>query len=100
MKRSWLLRLKEWLAKRSKKPWATFETTGPDENGRLPFTIYANPAFINLLKKHGMGATTDEETLQLFFLQTRMVPEEFEDDTINPEGTPNLTNEANQFRRG
>ncbi len=100
MKRSWLLKLKELISKRSPKPWAAFETIGPDANGRLPFTIYANPAFIKLLKDHGMGATTDEETLQLFFLQTRMVPEDFADDTVNPEGTPNLTNEANQFRRG
>lgn len=100
MKRSLLIRLKELLMRRSKKPWATFETTGPDSEGRVEFSISYNMAFVANLHKQGMGATSPEETVQLFFLQMRMLPEDVMDDSVNPEGTPTLTNEANQFRRG
>lgn len=102
MKRSWLIQLKELLARRSKKPWACFETTGPDKDGRVGFSISYNEAFIKNLSDLGMSGTTPEETVQLFFLQMRMVPEAMMDqeDTVNPEATPNLTNEANQLIRG
>jgi hypothetical protein len=50
----------------------------------------------------GMSGTTPEETIQMFFLQMRMIPETMldQEDTVNPEATPNLTNEANQLIRG
>lgn len=101
MKRSWLIAIKEFISRRSKKPWACFETTGPDRSGRVAFSISANKAFVEHLHSLGMGATTDEETLQMFFIQMRIVPEDLlVEDAVNPESTPNLTNEANQFRRG
>ena len=100
MKRSLLIQLKELLMRRSKKPWACFETTGPDREGRVAFTISYNNAFVENLRNQGMAATPAEETVQLFFLQMRMLPESMMDDAVNPEATPNLTNEANQFRRG
>lgn len=102
MKRSWLIRLKELIARRSKKPWACFETSGPDKDGRVAFSISYNDAFALNLINLGMGASTYEETVQMFFLQLRMIPEELAgtEEAVNPEATPNLTNEANQFRRG
>jgi len=101
MKRSWLLTLKEFVSWRSKKPWACFETSGPTKEGRVEFSISANKAFIENLKTLGMGGTTDEETVQLFFLQMRMVPEDMvQEDAVSPEATPNLTHEANKFVRG
>lgn len=102
MKRSWLIQIKELLARRSKKPWACFETTGPDKDGRVGFSISYNDAFIKNMANLGMSGTTPEETVQLFFLQMRMIPESMMDqeDTVNPEATPNLTNEANQLIRG
>ncbi len=103
MKRSWLIAVKETLAGFSGKPWACFETTGPDETGKLGFSISWNPAFVRNLEKLGMGGQTEEETIQLFFLQLRMIPDsmmEKESEAINPEATPHLTDEANQFRRG
>lgn len=100
MKASYLLRIKNFLASRSKKPWACFETTGPDREGRIAFSINANKAFIENLKNLGMGGINDEETVQMFFLQTRMIPEHILEEAVNPEETPNLTNEANEFRRG
>lgn len=103
MKRSLLVALKEKLSYRSKKPWACFETSGPDESGRLGFSISWNAAFTENLQKLGMAGQTDEETIQMFFLQMRMLPEKMldeVDEVVNPEATPNLTSEANQFIRG
>ncbi len=102
MKRSWLLKLKELLSRKSKKPWACFETTGPDAEGRVAFSISFNDAFIQNLSDLGMSGTTPEETVQMFFLQMRMIPESMMDqeDTVNPDATPNLTNEVNQLIRG
>lgn len=102
MKRSWLIRAKEFLSRRSKQPWACFETTGPDKEGRVAFSIAYNDAFITNLSNMGMSGTTPEETIQMFFLQMRMIPETMldQEDTVNPEATPNLTNEANQLIRG
>ena len=101
MKRSKLVALKEKLSAHSITPWACFETSGPDETGKLGFAISWNEAFTTNLQKLGMAGQTDEETIQMFFLQLRMLPEKLmEDETINPEATPNLTSEANQFRRG
>lgn len=101
MKRSWLLQLKELIARRSKKPWACFETTGPDKDGRVGFSISYNDAFIQNLSNLGMSGTTPEETVQLFFLQMRMVPENMmeAEQTVNPEAMPNLSSEAARFIR-
>jgi len=104
MKRSWLVSIKEKIAQRSKNPWACFETSGPDESGRIGFSISWNPAFVRNLEKLGMGGATEEETIQLFFLQVRMIPDSMNPDAeveaINPEATPELTSEANKFVRG
>ncbi len=105
MKRSTLIWLKEKLSSRSKKPWACFETTGVSEDGRVEFSIAWNAAFIENLKQRGFSAATEEEMVQMFFLSARMLPEdlakEIEEagDAVNPEATPNLTNDANRFVR-
>lgn len=101
MKSSWLMGLKEFISKNSKKPWAAFETEGPSEDGRLEFSIRWNKAFIKLLKKSGYEGTTDEETVQMFFIMTHMLPEDMmhEDNTVNPDGTPRLSSDANILKR-
>ena len=102
MKRSLLVKVKEMLANRSKKPWASFETDGPDENGRVGFAISWNSAFIERLRAAGYQEITDEETVQMFFMSIRMIPEAYaadEEHTVNPEATPRLTSEANILRR-
>lgn len=101
MKRSWLINIKEWLANFSSKPWACIETTGVNANGEVHFSISANKAFLENQQKLGLAGQNDEETMQLFFLQIGLAaraddPEEF----VNPEATPNLSNEANVFKRG
>lgn len=103
MKRSWLISFREWLASFSSKPWACFETTGPNEQGEVHFSISANKAFLENQQRLGMAGQTDEETLQLFFLQIGLAARgslEEETDAVNPEATPHLSDEANVFRRG
>lgn len=102
MKHSFLSKLQEFIKKFSKKPWASFETTGPQSDGRLEFTISWNNAFIDVLKKAGYEGETEEEMVQLFYLSTQMLPENIIDEMemgVNPDATPNLTNEANILRR-
>ena len=99
MKRSKLIAAAERLKKNSKEPWACFETSGPDKDGRVGFSVSYNQAFIDNLTQLGLSGMTDEETVQLFFLQMRMVPEGVDQEAVNPTATPNLTNEANRFVR-
>lgn len=100
MKRKFLISLQEKISANSKDPWACFETSGPDSEGRLGFSISWNKSFIANLHRQGIQGITDEETVQMFFLTIRMLPENMMDeDTVNPESTPNLTSEANTLRR-
>ena len=101
MKRSVLINLKEKLEAKNKKPWACFETAGIEEDGRVSMTCSWNKAFIDNLKKHGYGGMTDEETVQLFFMSSQMIPEGMlgDQDTVNPTAHPQLTSEANTLVR-
>jgi hypothetical protein len=101
MKRSWLISIKEWLMSFSAKPWACIETSGANANGEVHFSISANKAFLEQQQRLGMAGQTDEETLQLFFLQLGLAAQGItDDDIVNPEATPQLSSEANVFRRG
>lgn len=103
MKQSFLVKVKEWWFKNSDKPWACFETDGPSRDGILEFSISWNNSFVERLKRLGYTGGNDEELVQLFFLSTRVLPEnllnESADDTVNPEGMPRLTSEMNELRR-
>lgn len=101
MKRSRLIAIQEWFKKKSSKPWAAFETTGPNDEGMVEFSISWNKAFIENLQKRGYDGANEEDTVSMFFLSTRMIPGDMfeEDDTINPEATPRLTSEANILKR-
>lgn len=100
MKRGFLTSLKEFLRKRSKKPWAAFETSGPDAEGRLEFTMSWNNSFVNRLKSVGYEADSEEEMVQMFFISTAMIPENLVgDDSINPSSMPKLSSEANYLKR-
>lgn len=102
MKRSFLVKVKEFFANRSRQPWACFETAGIDAaTGAVAFSISWNHEFIKNLHAHGFHGTTDEESVQMFFLSARMIPEELvgSEDAVNPSATPNLTSEANRLVR-
>lgn len=103
MKRSKLLVIKEWLAKGSKKPWAAFETAGPNQDGIMEFSISWNAAFVNKLRHLGFTGGNDEELVHMFFLSTRVLPEgilrsEASDESVNPSEMPRLSKEANYFK--
>jgi hypothetical protein len=103
MKRNFFIGLVEKLKKNKKEPWACFETTGVSAEGRVAFSISWNEAFIENLHKYGFIGQTDEESVQLFFLHSRMRPEELagipDDQGAIAEATPELTSEANTLRR-
>ena len=99
MNSSSLVKLTELLKARSKTPWACFETNGFSEEG-LGIAMSWNKAFIGMLHQNGIQGTSDQETLQLFFLfMASRVSEGVggENEVVNPSGTPNLTSEANRF---
>jgi len=98
---SLLTKLKEKLLARSKRPWACFETAGPDKDGRVQFSIACNKAFIKNLRGVGYEGMTDEEIVQFFFISARMLPEEMlqDENIVSPTATPRLTSEANILRR-
>jgi hypothetical protein len=99
MKRSFLIIAKELSEKFSNKPWGCFETSGVTKEGIIEFSISYNKALVENLRNYGLEGTTDEELVQTFFLMSRMVPKSWEEDeeAINPQATPHLTNEANRF---
>jgi hypothetical protein len=103
MKQSFLVRTKEFFAKKSKTPWAVFETAGPSPDGILEFSISWNNAFVEKLKKQGYEGANDEEIVHIFFLSTRVLPEnllnDVADDSVNPEAMPRLSSEANFLRK-
>lgn len=101
MKESLLVSLNEKLVSRSSKPWACFETEGVTDDG-LGIAMHWNKAFLKKLHSQGIQGNDDRETMQLFFLfmASRIAEATSNDgDAVNPEATPNLSNEANRFVR-
>lgn len=100
MKSKPLIKLQEVLMKRSKEPWACFETNGLTDEG-LGIAMSWNPAFIQMLQEHGIHGVNDQETIQLFFLfMANRVADGIEgENTVNPAATPQLTSEANTLVR-
>lgn len=99
MKRNIILSIQDFLRKRSKRPWACFETDGFSKEG-LGIRMYWNKAFIKGLHEHGIQATSDQETVQMMFLYISSQVTGFTvggAEIVNPEATPQLTNEANTF---
>ena len=92
--------LKEKFKSKSSQPWAEFETPGLDDQGRIKWIMRWNNAFIDSLRKSGFGGMTEEETVQQFFMMCQMMPDGMQpNETVNPTSMPNLSNEANSFRR-
>jgi len=100
MKSKFLIWLQEKLANLSDAPWACFETTGVDGEGRIGWSMRWNKAFIAQLNARGYQSTSDEETVQTFFIGCQMLPESlYGEEIVNPAATPNLSNEANILKR-
>jgi hypothetical protein len=101
MKPSKLVTLNEMMVAKSKQPWACFETNGIGEKG-LGIAMHWNKSFIDMLHHHQIQGTTEQETLQLFFLyMAGQIADSVAggEDTVNPAEMPSLTAEANRFVR-
>lgn len=95
--------LKEKFKGMSKKPWAEFETSGMEADGRIKWNMRWNTAFIDQLHRNGFSGMTTEETVQNFFLMCQMLPDgATQNETVSPASMPNLSSEAetlNTIRR-
>lgn len=96
MKRSFVVALKEFFVRKSKTPWAAIEFNGVHD-GTVSFAMSWNEAFIRNLDSVGFTGINQEETVQNFMMY--MANMQAVQDVVNPEGMPNLTNEANTLRR-
>ena len=94
MKSSLLVRLKEFIAGFSKRPWACFETAGPTDDGSVGFRISCNKAFITQLQRMGYTGINDEETAQIFFMSIQTGTTD-----INPAELPLLSTDSNVIKR-
>jgi hypothetical protein len=99
MKGSLIIKLKELISGRSKKPWANIECNGFNDDMGIGFSMSWNQAFIRNLEERGFQGIDENETVNNFmlFCGAQMVNDR--QDEINPDATPNLTSEANTFRR-
>lgn len=89
------------LKSRSKKPWASFQTNGFGEDGRIKFEISYNKAFIENLSAHGIRGINDQETVMRFLVASQMLPEEMlENDIVRSEAHPMLQSDKNILREG
>ena len=91
----------DWRRNKSKEPWASFEVTGFEEDGRIKVTTNWNAAFIKKIYALGFQAETEEDSVQLFFYTAQARPTEFdgaEDDPATSSGHPNLQSDTHQLR--
>lgn len=96
--------LEKWLDNRrnaSKEPWASFEVTGFEDDGRIAVQTNWNKAFIDKIHSLGFKAETEEDSVQLFFYTAQARPTEFgneEDDAAVSSGHPNLQSDTHTLR--
>lgn len=67
--------LEEKLQRRSKTPWASFDTAGV-ENGSVRYDMSWNPAFLENLRKAGFTGHNEQEIVENFFLASILIPKE------------------------
>jgi len=101
MVKSALEKLLDWRRDASKEPWASFEVTGFEDDGRIKVQTNWNKAFIEKIHALGFKAETEEDSVQLFFYTAQARPTEFdgaEDDPAISSGHPNLQSDTHTLR--
>jgi hypothetical protein len=82
-------------------PWAMFEVTGFEDDGRVKVEFNWNKPFINVMDQLGFTAETEEDTVQLFFYASQMKPTSLElaggDETVQSEDLPQLSANTNRM---
>ena len=91
----------DWRRNASKEPWASFEVTGFEDDGRIKVNTNWNDAFITKIYELGFKAETEEDSVQLFFYTAQARPTEF--DGIDSEEAvsldhPNLSSDTHSLR--
>lgn len=85
----------------SSRPWASFEITGFEKDGRIKVTFNWNRKFIKTIHALGFQAETDEDSVQLFFYTAQARPTELdgvETDAAVSNGHPNLMSDTHVLR--
>lgn len=91
----------DWRRNASKEPWASFEVTGFEDDGRIKVQTNWNAAFIEKIYELGFKAETEEDSVQLFFYTAQARPTEFdgaEEDEAVSSGHPNLMGDTHTLR--
>ena len=101
MVKEMLLKLLDKIRDTEEEPWASFEVTGFEDDGRIKVETHWNPAFIKKIHELGFKAETEEDSVQLFFYTAQARPTEF--DGVNEEeavstGHPNLMSDTHSLR--
>jgi hypothetical protein len=72
--KQFLQKILNWLNERSKVPYANFEITDFEQDGRVKVTFNWNSAFIKKIHAMGFQAETEEDSVQLFFYTASLRP--------------------------
>ena len=101
MVRKLLEKLLDKRREASSEPWASFEVTGFEEDGRIKVQTNWNSAFIAKIYELGFKAETEEDSVQLFFYTAQARPTEFDgadEDPAVSSGHPNLQSDTHTLR--
>lgn len=101
MVKAMLEKLLDWRRDISSEPWASFEVTGFEDDGRIKVQTNWNAAFIKKIHELGFKAETEEDSVQLFFYTAQAHPTEFdgaEEDPATSSGHPNLQSDTHSLR--
>lgn len=91
MVRHALAKMVEALHKKSKIPWANFEISGFEDDGRIKVNFLWNKAFIEKIYALGFRAETEDESVMLFYYASQMRPAfNGEDEEVHSEFHPSL----------
>jgi len=88
------------IKEQSLEPWACFEVTGFEDNGRIRVEFKWNDAFIAKIRPLGFEAETEEDSVQLFFYTAQLRPTELSvgDESVNSVEHPTLSGPQNVFK--
>ena len=98
--KKFLVKLLDRLHKRDKEPWAMFETSGIDDQGRIKIETFWNDAFIENARKFNLPGTTPEEVVTMFFVGAQIKPYHLPEDEIVSDAHINLSADTNSLKRG
>lgn len=81
-------------------PWAVFEITGFETDGRVKVEFAWNSTFITKIRELGFHAETEDDSVQLFFYASQMRPSDLSggDQPSQSDQHPQLSGAQNVLR--